>query len=240
MLVYFISYTTFAEMKVVITSATDSEILQIREQIVSKAKEEISKCHFYFHTSGVGMLASCFSILKLIVDEQPDLIIQAGIAGSFYPKYVNGMVVNVKADSIGDLGVEEEGLFKDVFDMDLSKKDAFPFSNKKLHNHFSEKYNLLHIADVNGVTVNEISTRQNRILQLKEKYDAEIETMEGAALHYCCLQTNTPFLQIRGISNRVGERNKSQWNIANALNNLTTTILSYVEILNQSNFFEAK
>jgi futalosine hydrolase len=44
--------------------------------------------------------------------------------------------------------------------------------------------------------------------------------MEGAALHYVCLQENIPFLQIRSISNRVGERDKAKWEFKEAIKNL--------------------
>jgi futalosine hydrolase len=40
--------------------------------------------------------------------------------------------------------------------------------------------------------------------------------MEGAALHMVCLENKIPFLQIRGISNWIGERDKSKWKIAEA------------------------
>ena len=235
MLVYFISYATFAKMKVIITSATNKEILQIRKQIVSCVPEEISKSSVSFHISGVGMLASCFTISKLIFEQKPDLILQVGIAGSFDSKHEIGRVVVAKSDCLGDMGVEEEELFKDVFDMELAEKDNFPFSNKRLQNSLIQKYNLLYLAEVNGITVNEVTTKQRRIQQLKEKYNCEIESMEGAALHYCCLQTDTSFLQIRSISNQVGERDKRKWNVQQALNNLTTAVVSYVEILTKPN-----
>lgn len=231
MLVYFISYTTFAAMKVIITSATNREILQITEQIVSSCSEEISKNSISFHISGVGILASSFSISKLIFEEKPDLIIQVGIAGTFDLQYNHGEVVAVKSDCLGDVGVEEKGIFNDIFDMNLAKKNGFPFLEKRLPNPWFDKYNLLHLAEVSAVTVNEVTTKQDRIQQLKDKYNCKIESMEGAALHYCCLQTNTPFIQIRGISNSVGERDKSKWNMQDAINNLTSTTISYVEIL---------
>jgi futalosine hydrolase len=52
---------------------------------------------------------------------------------------------------------------------------------------------------------------------MKHKYNADVESMEGAALHYVCIQKNIPFLQIRGISNQVGERDKSKWQFKEAI-----------------------
>ncbi len=55
-----------------------------------------------------------------------------------------------------------------------------------------------------------------------EKFGAEVESMEGAAFHYVCLQQKINFLQLRSISNRVGERDKSKWKLKRQLKTLTT------------------
>ena len=44
--------------------------------------------------------------------------------------------------------------------------------------------------------------------------------MEGAALHYVCLSEKIPFLQLRSVSNYVGERDKSKWALREAIMNL--------------------
>jgi futalosine hydrolase len=87
-----------------------------------------------FHQSGIGILASCFSISKLIHEQKPDLIIQAGIAGTFNEEQTLSKVVVVKEEILGDIGVEENGLFKDLFDLALQDENLFPFSNKRLIN----------------------------------------------------------------------------------------------------------
>ena len=58
------------------------------------------------------------------------------------------------------------------------------------------------------------------IAQLQNKWNADIESMEGAALHYVCGQLNIPYLQIRSISNVVGERDKTKWQFKKAIDHL--------------------
>ena len=82
-----------------------------------------------------------------------------------------------------------------------------------------------------GITVNEITTRKERIKQLKKKYEPLTESMEGAALHYVCRSMGTSFLQMRTISNYVGERDKSKWMIKEAIHNLNSTLLKYIDKL---------
>jgi len=220
-------------MKVVITSATEKEVLQIKQVINSSYIAKSNGLQVLFNTSGVGILSSAFSITTLIFKEKPDLIIQAGIAGTFNNQAALGKVVAVKEEFLADTGVEENGLFKDLFDLNLQQENTSPFINKKLVNPALSKFNLLHLDEVTGVTINEITTRAERILQLKEKYNAETESMEGASLHYCCLQTNTPFIQIRAISNYIGERDKSKWNFKDSLENLSTAVITYIEHLHR-------
>ncbi len=218
-------------MKVVITSATEKEVLSIKKAIHPKYTLDTSDFAVSFHVSGVGILASCFSISKLIFEQKPDLIIQVGIAGTFNEEAALSKVVIVKEEILGDTGVEEDGSFKDLFDLDLQNENLFPFSNKRLVNLNSNDINYLKLDEVTGITINEITARSHRIDQLKAKYNAAVESMEGAALHYCCLQTSTSFIQIRALSNYIGERDKSKWKVREALKNLTNNILLYIDQL---------
>lgn len=219
-------------MKVVLTSATDKEIIQIKQAIDGSLTPD-SAISLSFHESHVGILASCFSITKLIFQQKPDLIIQAGIAGSFIEEYSPGKVVIVKDEMLADTGVEENGNFKDIFDLNLHDESSFPFTKRKLLNTFLPGLNYTALDEVTGITINEITTRRERIEELKAKYNPVIESMEGASLHYCCLKTSTPFIQIRAISNYVGERDKAKWKLNDAIENLTIAVRKYIDQINR-------
>lgn len=217
-------------MRVAIISATEKEVLLIK-QTINPAYLTGPQFQVSFIQTGVGLLASCYSILKLIFEHKTDLIIQAGIAGTFNTEIPTGEVVIVKEEILADTGVEEDGSFKDLFDLNLLQPDLFPFSNSRLLNTEIEKLNFLGLKEVTGISINEITTRLERIEQYKTKYNPAIESMEGASLHYCCLQTSTPFIQIRAISNYIGERDKSKWKFEESFNNLSGTILLYIDHL---------
>lgn len=218
-------------MKVIITSATEKEVIQIKHSLTSIYNNSDSSVQVSFHESGIGTLLSCFSITRLIFEQKPDLIIQAGIAGTFNNKNQLGKVVVVKDEMLADVGVEEQHYFKDFFDLNLCEEDTFPFKKRKLSNSFLPDLNYLKLEEVQAITINEITTRASRIEDLKVKYKPEIESMEGASLHYCCLQTGTPFIQIRAISNYIGERDKSKWNFKDALENLSESVTKYIDYL---------
>jgi futalosine hydrolase len=129
------------------------------------------------------------------------------------------------------VGVQEDGKWKDLFDLKLEKSSYHPFERRKLPNPWLAGYNLLKLPEVSAITINEITTGKERIHQLAKKYNPVIETMEGAALHYVCRQMNTPFIQLRAISNYIGERNKDNWKIKEAIDNLNQCTLEYVDRL---------
>lgn len=192
---------------------------------------ESMRMNVSFHKSGVGILLSAFSLSRIIAEHQPDLLIQVGMAGSFDESIPLGSVVAVKNEYMGDVGAEENGEFLDVFDLKLEHANEFPFEKKKLCNHWLEKINLLKLKEVSGVTVNEVTTRPQRKQELQKKYLPLIESMEGAALHYAGIITGTPFIQVRAVSNYIGERDKSKWRMKLALDNLTHTVLNYFDAL---------
>jgi futalosine hydrolase len=63
---------------------------------------------------------------------------------------------------------------------------------------------------------------------LQQKWKADIESMEGAALHFVCAKKNVPYLQLRAISNFVGERDKNKWLLATAIGNLNGALKALI------------
>ncbi|MBV9960631.1 MAG: futalosine hydrolase [Parafilimonas sp.] len=218
-------------MRVFITAATVGEWMPCFANIDKFYTEKSKRFKINFHQSGVGMLASTFSLTKLVMEEKPDLVLQVGIAGCFDDSVELGKAVVINKEIDGNSGVEENGKWHDLFNLKLERANYPPFEKKMLPNPHIDKLNLLKLKAVTGITVNEISTRKERIKQLEKKYEPVTESMEGAALHYVCRNTNTSFLQLRTISNYVGERDKSKWMMKEALMNLNATLLKYIDKL---------
>ncbi len=55
--------------------------------------------------------------------------------------------------------------------------------------------------------------------------------MEGATFFYICTGEKIPFLALRSISNRVEPRNKKNWNIPLALDNLSEKLKEIILLL---------
>lgn len=220
-------------MRVIITAATNGEWMPSFQKINPAYAGTNKRFSVGFHESGIGLLASSVSLMKMFVQETPSLIIQVGIAGCFDKKIPLGKVFAVKDDFAGDIGVMENKVWKDLFDLKLDKANDAPYEKKSLPNPWLSQYNLLKLPTKKGVTVNTISTDKNKIDLYSGRYKATLESMEGAALHYMGRDLNIPFIQIRAVSNYVGERNKAKWNMQEAIYNLNETLLQYLDALNK-------
>ncbi len=209
--------------KILIVAATALEIQPTRDKLKHKSVKTID-----FLITGVGMLATGIKLMQRLEQQDYDLVINAGIAGAFDRSIELGEVVQVVEERIGDLGVEEQdGSFTDMFEIDLIQADEKPFKNKKLQ--ASNPIKQLSLRLVSGLTVNKVHGEKNSIQTIQNKYQPDIESMEGAAVFYACQLKNIPVLQIRSISNYVEPRNRSNWKISLAVENLNNSILNILD-----------
>ena len=80
------------------------------------------------------------------------------------------------------------------------------------------------LLKVKSSTVNTVSGNTTTIKKIKNRLSPDIETMEGAAVFRVCNDFNIPCMQIRSVSNFVGERNKKNWDIDLAIKNLNLSL----------------
>lgn len=212
-------------MNILLTAATPGEIEATREYLAEKMYYR-KNCSVNTLITGAGMVNTIYALTKYISGTRPDIVIQAGIGGSLHPFYPPGTVVMIREEVIGDLGVEEDSRFKDIFDLELAEENSFPFSGRILVNPHQQLLEKIKLPAVRGISVNEITTGAARMQQLIEKYGAVIESMEGAALHYVCLQEAVPFIQLRSVSNFVGERDKTKWYMQEAIDHLNRELIA--------------
>lgn len=222
--------TDICRMNVLIAVATTSEIQAVNE-FLDKQNFRINQNEFSVLITGIGGIATSYHLTKAIAVKNPTYVIQAGIAGSFHAEFPIGSVVCVQEEVVGDMGAEENSEFKDLFDLGLMNENDLPFRSKVLRNKFISDQPQYGLPLVRSVSINEITTRKERIEHLRAKFNPDIESMEGAAFHYVCLNDHVPFLQIRAISNYVGERNKEKWDITKAIENLNQTIVKVLRSL---------
>ncbi len=217
-------FTDICSMHILLVSATAREITQTSEwlRLHSNTTEQL--------VTGVGQLQTAFHLLKKIYTHRPAFIIQAGIGGSSNPEDT-GKVFSIYSEKLADLGVEEQKHFKSIFDLGLGEPDIFPFRNGVLVNPYARVIEWSDFTLREGITVNEISTDLSRVNSLKQRSRPVVESMEGAVLHYVCLMEKIPFLQIRSISNVLGDRDKTRWKLDEAIANLNVALIGLIQKL---------
>ncbi|MCB0697867.1 MAG: futalosine hydrolase [Chitinophagaceae bacterium] len=219
-------------MKILVIAATGAEIALSIKQIATIATEEkpgifsLGGTQIQFAVTGIGMVATTYYLTKLLAANNYDLVIQAGIGGCFDSNIPLGKVLFIDSDRMADLGAEDGDLFIDVFDFFLAKPDESPFSGKILSNPIdTAKWNI-DLPAVSALTINTVTGSETSTKELIERYNCTMESMEGAAFHYVCLQEGVPFAQIRAVSNYVEKRNRATWRIGDAIKNLNAWLIA--------------
>jgi futalosine hydrolase len=202
-------------MRILIVSATSFELAAVKEAFSTCNNHEIEAL-----VTGVGMVATSFSITQKLATEKFDLAINIGIAGAFDKTLELGEVVDVVRDQFSEELVEDGEELKTYQEIGLQKGSSVYNSTFEIPQLGKFSATSASFKKVEGVTVNTVHGNENSIKAVVKRLNPQIESMEGAAFFYVCNQMKIPALQIRAISNYVEKRNLDAWKIKLALNNL--------------------
>jgi futalosine hydrolase len=225
------------KFKILISVATKTEILpfvrKFDENFDSNNNFSIKFKNVFIdiHITGIGPVFTAFNLTEILNKNKYDLAINTGICGSFNSEIKLTQAVNVVSDEFADLGISSKNNFQTLFETGFLAENLFPFENGKL---FADKYfsDKINIQKVSGITVSNVSGVKNQINFRKNKFNADIESMEGAAFFYICKNKNTKCIQIRTVSNYVEERNIKNWKLKESILNLSETLYQIIISIN--------
>ncbi len=220
-------------MKILILSATLPEVSPLigKFKLINQLDPYFGKYIYKNHSidviiTGIGSISTAYLLMKFVTAEVYDFVIQVGIAGSYNKKLHIGSVVQVLNEQFADLGVDDKNKFVTLFEEGICSPDKLPYSGGKLVNPANFDYGIIKdIPCVAGITVNCVSGSNEIISLYRNKFNPDIESMEGAAFFYICLMENIPFIELRGISNFVEERNRKLWDVKLAVNSSNEALL---------------
>ena len=203
-------------MKKLIVSATKQEVNKIlSENNFSKSKEVDNLFEgeeLDILISGIGSAFTIFNLTRLLQNKVYSEVINIGIAGTYNDNISLGELVFIEQDLFADLGIDDNGVFKTLEEEGILNQENIFYSSKDILE--------LPYKKVKAITVNTASGSEEKIKLWKQKFNPDIETMEGAAVYFVCNKMNIPVMQVRAISNYVEPRNKENWDIKKALNSL--------------------
>jgi futalosine hydrolase len=215
-------------MRILLVSATMPEIRPVLGKQHFLGEENDHLFHYRSKDNlldvllpGIGMVQTAFHLGKHLERQQYDLAINAGIAGAYTDLLRIGDVVNIQEECITELGAEDGDDFLSPFKLGLMDPDSMPYKEGRLINETKIRLeSMKKLPSVRGATSNTIHGNASSIKRIRSLFNADVESMEGAAFLYACLSDQIPCLQIRSVSNYVEERDKTRWNIELAIRNL--------------------
>jgi futalosine hydrolase len=215
-------------MKILIVSATKFEVAPLIEALGAPEilNNHLSRFQTNHHQvdiliTGVGMVFTTFYLSTLLAAYKYDCAINAGVAGAIDKNIILGEIVNVVDDYFYELGAEDGDAWLSIADLNLLTHNDYPYTSNGLTNANLPNLPLIKaLKHVKGQTVNKVHGNAQSIKTMESHSKAQIESMEGAAFLYCCLQHKLPSAQIRAISNYVEPRNKTSWQMKEAIVNL--------------------
>ena len=181
--------------------------------------------------SGIGKVNAAHAVTRLIHDHAPSLIMNIGVGGAYPSAGLNiGDIAIAEREFYGDEGVLLKDGFHgaDLIGIPLLKKgrktnfNAFPLDRgliRKAVRAFALCPSPFTVQPGTFVTMSTCTGTTKRAREIEKKFPAVCENMEGAAIAHVCALYGIPLFEMRGISNMVGDRDRSGWNIGLAARN---------------------
>ena len=183
------------------------------------------------HT-GIGSVNAAHALTCQLEGQLPDLVIQFGIGGAYVPTGLPIRSVVLATEEIyGDVGVITPEGWKPADEIGIPLIHGDP----PRFNRFPLNSRLVSIAaEICGapcgpfVTVSQCSGVQAVGDALHTRFNALCESMEGAAAAHICTLYDVPFIEVRGISNLVEDRQPAWWDIPGAADAAQSALIKII------------
>jgi futalosine hydrolase len=217
-------------MRILIVAATAMEIAPLVAKF-NRTSDAGPRTTRYTHaghdllvvTTDVGMVATAAWCSRVMTTEPCRLALNFGVCGSFDRSLQPGTVVHVVADRIAELGAEDGDTFLTIEELKLPAEHRFVNDAPPVNDVLSR------LPAVSGITVNTVHGNARSIAAVIQRFNPQVESMEGAAFMYSCLTHDIPFAQVRAVSNMVEKRNRQAWKMTEAIDSLVAAALHIVE-----------
>ncbi len=192
--------------------------------------------------TGIGAVNTAHALTRaLLSGDRPTLVIQTGIAGAYVPAGVPvGAVLLADEDMYGDVGVITPGGWYPADEIGIPLVPASA-AHPARFNRFPLCADLVRRAAAIGgpaltstgrfLTLAQVTGVRALGDALHARFGALCESMEGAAGAQVCAAYDVPFLEVRGVSNLVVDRDRAAWRIREAAEAAQHVVLRLVDRL---------
>lgn len=170
---------------------------------------------------GVGPVEASCALATALAKRSYGLVVNAGVAGAFVGAAAIGDGVVVADDTI-DLALESGAPLALPLGITLIDRAA---SDAELVAQLRAKgFPVLH-----GITVTHVTATETTADRMHQR-GAQVESMEGFAVLRAAERAGVRAIQLRGISNRCGERESSNWSFAAGVAGLQRIVDAFFEL----------
>jgi futalosine hydrolase len=153
---------------------------------------------------GVGPVEAAVTTARTLASAPFAAVVNAGIAGVFRGRGAVGDAFAVASEALADFGLEGGAPL------------ALPGGARLVDRVDADAGLVARCAAAGlrigrGLTVAQVTTTDATAARLERRYDADVESMEGFAVLRAAADAGIPAVEVRGISNYVGDRARSEW-----------------------------
>lgn len=175
--------------------------------------------------TGVGPVDAAARVSKALTQAHYEVVINAGIAGA-----MPGVA------KVGDAVVIGEEML--ALEQESGEPISLPQGNVLANRvpsdaALTEMVTSLGFPLVRGITVTHVTSSDATAMQLHSR-GAEVETMEGFAVLRAAQLAGVPAIELRGISNIVGDRRNSGWDFEAGMGGLRRILNAALDLLHTS------
>jgi futalosine hydrolase len=173
---------------------------------------------------GIGPAAAAAAAAHVVATYDVGLLVSMGVAGGFASaRLAHGDVALASSIVAADLGAMSPERFLDLAALGLdggATVDCPPTLVSAARDRLVAAG--LHVAVGAVLTLSTMTGTAERAAELMGRHGAVAEAMEGAGVAHVASLHNLPVLEVRTISNEVGLRDKTSWDLVTALTALGT------------------
>lgn len=171
--------------------------------------------------TGVGPVEASAAVAAALARRSYDLVVNAGIAGAFDGAAQIGDGVVVAEDSM-------ELVLEDGAEL------ALPQGASIVNSARSDASLVARLLDrgfppLRGITVAHVTCTDATARRLSQR-GAQVESMEGFAVLRAAERAGIPAIEVRGVSNRCGNRDASGWDFAAGVRGLERVLDALLEV----------
>lgn len=223
-----------------IVAAVEAELEPLR-RLLAEAKFSAHGGPRWLVT-GVGKINAALSVEQALSENPADGVLLVGCAGGYHGQGLEiGDVVVATEDVLADEGVESPDGFLDLEQLGFSQGQGFgqtlfhilpvaqpsPEARARMWAACSAAGCGLHAGRL--VTVSSGAGTDTGARQRTERWEPLAESLEGAAVALVAARRGLPCVELRGISNWTGKRDRSRWQIETACSNVAVAARALLE-----------